>query len=153
MHLGDRRGGKRRLIELGEHLGHRPAVGALDVLAGYRAGEWGHPVLEFRQLIRDIFRQQVAARGHGLSKLHEDRAELLQGQPQALAATGVTAALEPDAGREKKQEAQRPVEVSGADEVVEAMFEKYALDLQEPREHAQLHVRATRFTVRRRVSG
>jgi hypothetical protein len=29
--------------------------------------------------------------------------------------------------------------VSGTDEVVEAMFEKYALDLQEPREHAQLH--------------
>ena len=43
--------------------------------------------------------------------------------------------------------------MSGADEIIQAMFEEYALDLEEPREHAQLHWRVTQVTVCRRVSG
>src|SRR6202035_3203724 len=101
------------------------------------SGKRRHAILQLRELIRDVGRQQVATGGHGLPELHEDGAELLEREPQALAAARIPAALEPDAGREEEQEAQRPVEMSRADEVVQAMFEEYALDLQQPREHAQ----------------
>jgi len=56
-----------------------------------------------------------------------------------IAATATTTALEPGARGEIEEKAQWPVEMRGANEVVQAMFEKYALDLQQPREHAQLH--------------
>jgi hypothetical protein len=79
--------------------------------------------------------------GDGLAELHEDRPEFLEREPQALAARAAAAALEPGPGREQEDEAQRPVEMRGAHELVEPVAHQHALDLDQPRARA-----ASRFS-------
>ena len=64
----------------------RPTVGAFETRAGHGAGEWRHPVLQFREFIGDIRRQQVAARRDRLAELHENRPQLDQRQAQIFPA-------------------------------------------------------------------
>ena len=146
MHLRNGGRGERRLLEAREHQRQRAAVGALDLLPRERAGKGRHAVLQLRELVGDVGRQQVAARGDRLAELHEDRAELFEREAQPLAAAHRPAALEPHPWGEKEQEAQRPVEVRGAHVVVQAVLEQHALDLDEPHYDAQLHGAGVRIT-------
>jgi hypothetical protein len=81
VHLGDRGGGQRLPVEVGEHLVDRPAqVGRqhlLDLLPGGR----GDVVLESLQLLDDLGGEQVRAGGQHLTELDEGDPGLLQRQP------------------------------------------------------------------------
>ncbi len=65
------------------------------------AGNGGTPVLQARELVGDVGRQQVAPRRQHLAELDEDRAEPLQAEAQAHAARRVEAAADRDDANEK----------------------------------------------------
>ena len=109
VHLCDGGGGERGLIEGVEHLREGPSVGALDRLAGNGARKRRHAILQLGELVGDIRRQQVAARGDRLAELHENGSELLEREPQARGAAHPPAALEPHPGGEEEHKAQRPI--------------------------------------------
>src|SRR6202011_6026063 len=88
-----------------------------------------------------------------------DRAQLLQREPQPFAPVGEPAALEPDTGRQKEQEPQRPGQVSGTDKVIQAVFQQDTFNLDQPCKNTELHGRvktsmraARRSTSSRNVS-
>ena len=65
-----------------------------------------YAVLEFRQLVGDVRRQQIAPGRQGLAEFDEDRPQLLERQAQPLAAGDADAALEPGPGREIARESE-----------------------------------------------
>jgi hypothetical protein len=83
MHLGHRGRGHRLAIEAGEDLVHRLAVGLLQLGDGQFRGKGRNAILQSRQFVGDVQRQQVAARGQHLAELDEDRPQGLQGLAQA----------------------------------------------------------------------
>ena len=86
VHLRDRGAGHRLALEAGEDRVDRPAEGALDGRDGHAGIERRHPVLQPRQFVGDVGRQQVAPGRQHLAELHEDRAQVFQRLAQALAA-------------------------------------------------------------------
>jgi hypothetical protein len=140
VHLRDRSRGERLLVEADEHLLDRTAVGRFDEGARHLAIERRDAVLQPRQFVGYVEWQQIAARGQRLAELHEDGAELLERQPQPFAAWRVLDALEPGPRAEQEQEAQWPVQVSGAHEFVEPVAHEDALDFDEPGKDAEFHV-------------
>ena len=108
----------------------RPSDASMRALASV-AVEGRDAVLELRELVGDVGRQQVAPRRDHLAELHEDRPEVLERAPQALAARAAPA-REPGPGREPEHEAQRPVEVGRAHEVVEPVAHQHAVDGEQP---------------------
>ncbi len=125
VHLRDRGGGERRYVEALEHIADRLVVGRLDDLDRLLGRERRHGVLQFRQLVGDVGRQQVAARRDRLAELDEDRAEFLERQADALADRRRAVAA---ARRQVEQETQRPQQVRLLDDVVEAVLDQHALD-------------------------
>ena len=85
MHLGDRAGGQRRGVDVVEHVLPRHAHLLLHHLHDLLLGERRHVVLQRRELLDVLGRQQVGPRGQDLAELRERRAELLEGRPQPLA--------------------------------------------------------------------
>src|SRR6185436_2736093 len=83
------------------------------------------------------------ARRQHLAEFHEDRAELFQREPQALAARSFAGAAEPGGRREIEREAQRAEQVSRANDPVQPMPDEHALDLQQARQDARRHARLT----------
>src|SRR5579862_797539 len=102
----------------------------------------------------DIRGQKVAARGHRLTEFHEDRAQLLQREPQPLTAVGETLALEPHLRRQKEEKPQRPVQMGGPDKVIQAVFQQHTLNLNQPCKNTELHgrVRSAMRAARRSTS-
>ena len=96
-----------------------------------RAVEGRNAVLQLRELVGDVRRQQVAPRRDHLPELDEDRPEVLERAAQALAAAAA-AAREPRPGRQPENEAQRPVEMGRADVVVEPVAHEHAVDREQP---------------------
>ena len=78
--------------KLREQLGDRPAERCLDAGLRILAGEGRHAVLQLREFVGDVGRQQVAPRREDLPELDEDRAEFLEREPQALAARAAAGA-------------------------------------------------------------
>ncbi len=117
----------------------RPSEASMRAFAS-APSKGGHAVLEPRELVGDVGRQQVAPRRDHLAELHEDRSEVLERAPQALAARAAPA-REPGPGREPEDEAQRAVEVGRAHVVVEPVAHQHAVDGEQPagdahRDHA-----------------
>src|SRR5450755_4099466 len=139
MHLRNGRGGEGGRLEAAEYFVNRFAESLRDHRHGNLAGERRHAVLQFRQFIGDIDGQQVAARRERLAKLHEDRAQLLEGQAQSLAARAADAALKPSPRREIIEIAQRPVHVGRAHKLVQPVPDERALDLQQTCKNPQAH--------------
>ena len=81
--LRDRRARGGRPVELREHLVHRLAVAAVQRRDHLLGRERRHRVLQLRELVRDVRRQEVAPRRQHLAELHEDRPERLEREPQA----------------------------------------------------------------------
>ena len=105
-----------------------------------RAVERRHAILQLGELVGDVRGQQVAARGQRLAELHEDRAELLERERAGVRARGASPRRTAQVhGRQQEQEAQRPIQVRGAHEFVQAVAHQHALDLDEAGEDAQLH--------------
>jgi hypothetical protein len=75
MHLRDRRAGDRLALEFVEQLVDRRAERLFDDRDRDRRVERRHLVLQLRELVREIDRQQIAARRQHLAELHEDGAE------------------------------------------------------------------------------
>jgi hypothetical protein len=138
VHLGDRGRRERRRSKLANTSASGPER-RLDGRGRDRAVERRDPVLQLRQLIGDVDGQQVAARRQGLAEFHEDRPELLEREPQPLAARDAGAALKPGPRRQIEQEPQRPVQMRRAHEIVEAVPNQRALDLQQAADDAQAH--------------
>ena len=132
MHLGDGGRGERRVVELGEGLGHGPAERALDDAPCLRAREGRDAVLQQRELVGDVLRQQVAARRQRLAELDEDGPEGLERAADAHPARHP--AREPPTRREKGEEAQRAEPGRGEEQVVDAVAHQHPLDAREPQE-------------------
>ena len=77
MHLRDGCAGHRLPIEAQENLADRLAERPLDDGDGLLGRKRRHAVLQQRQLIGDVRRQQVAPGGQHLAKLDEDRPQFL----------------------------------------------------------------------------
>ena len=141
VHLSDRGGGERLVVEAVEHLLGGPAIGALDDEFRVLYRERRHAVLQLGELVRDVGRQQVAPRGQGLAELDEDRAELLEREPDPFTARAALAPLEPRGGRQVERESQRAKQVGRENELVEVVPDEHALDVQETGGDAEAHGR------------
>jgi hypothetical protein len=103
MHLRHRRRGNRRPVEGGEDLVHRLAIGLFELGDGQFRRKGRHAVLQLRQLVGDVQRQQVASGRQQLAELDEDRPQVFQGLAQAHGARGRQVAPEHQALRRKQQ--------------------------------------------------
>ena len=115
------------------------AVGALDDGPGFQPRERRHAVLQLLELVGDVGRQQVAARGQRLAELHQDRPQFLECETDALAARTALAALEPRGRREVEREAQRTEQVRRENDLVEPVTDEHALDLEQAGGDAEAH--------------
>ena len=131
MHLGDGGGGQRGLAEGAEHVAHRPSQFTLDDAARLGPGERRHLVLQSGEFVGDILGQHVTARGQELSELDEHRAQVLERHAQTLRARGIGTAAKPVPGQEAEQEAHRPQQVRGENDLVQAVADENALDRQQ----------------------
>src|SRR5690606_24104473 len=134
MHLGDRRGGERLALEMREDLGDRTVERTLEQRERDVRRERRHLVLELRELVRELGRQQVAARRHGLAELHVDRPELLEREPEPLPERP---RLDRRPGQELLQPRERPEQVGVPDDLVEPVAEQRPLDAQESERQPQ----------------
>ena len=98
MHL--RNGCSRQwlLFEAAEEFVAGFAEAALDGGARFTPGKRRHPVLQLRQLVGNVRRQQIAPRRQSLAELHEDGSQFLQRQTQLHRAIVAAATLEPSPG-------------------------------------------------------
>ena len=87
MHLGDRAGGERLRLDVIEHVLPRDAQLLLHHADDLLLGERRHVVLQRRELLDVLGRQQVGTRRQDLPELRERRTQLLQRGAQALALT------------------------------------------------------------------
>ncbi len=88
MHLRDRRGGDGVAIERLEHLVDGLPVEPVERRDDLVGRKRRHAVLQLRELVGDVERDQVAPRREHLPELDEDRAQILErkAQPHAPAA-------------------------------------------------------------------
>src|SRR5262245_52685565 len=127
MDLRDRGGSQRLRVEASEDRRDRLAERSLDASLGELAVEGRDAVLELRELVGDVRRQEIAPRRDDLAKLHEDRAEVLERATETLTAAAAPP-REPGPGREPEDEAERAVEVRRAHVVVEPVAHEHAVD-------------------------
>ena len=91
MHLGDRGRGDRIARKTREQFFGRRAQRPRDFTCRERGIEGRHTILQPREFIGDVGRQQIAAGGQHLAELDEDGPEPFQRQAQAFAARRVQA--------------------------------------------------------------
>ena len=65
-------------MEFPKHLVYRPAIGLFDDQPGLLAGEWRYLVLQAGQFLRDVIGEQIAPCREDLTKLDENRAQVLE---------------------------------------------------------------------------
>ncbi len=102
MHLADRGGRDRLLVEVDERLLERQAELFLDHDTNLCEGEWAHIVLEAAQLGDDVRRDDVGPRGEQLAELDEGRPELVEHLSE------MAAAVRADSGIGARLHARRP---------------------------------------------
>jgi hypothetical protein len=113
--LRDRRCRKRLLVELGEHLGERPAERALEGFYRKRRGERRDLVLQLRELVGKIGGQEITAYGDALAEFDEQRPKLFEGESDARTERGRRAAPRDQAVKP----GERPKQMDADDELVE----------------------------------
>ena len=94
VHLCHRGAGDRHRVKFRKDLADRPVVGTIQRLVYLLHRKWWHLVLQFRQFVRDVERNQVAARRQNLAELDENGSEGFQSEAQPLAARAIEAAPE-----------------------------------------------------------
>jgi hypothetical protein len=112
-----------------EHVGERPPEHADDRRFDLVRRKRRHAILQQRELVRDVGRQEVAPRRQHLSELDEDRPEVFQRAPQADAARQRKVAPE-QRGANDRPECAHPRMSEG--EVVETVPQRYDDDPEEP---------------------
>jgi hypothetical protein len=119
VHLRDRRGSQRLPVEALENRIDGLVVGRLEDSERLLRGKRGYRILQLRQFVRDIGRQQVAAGRDCLAELDEDRSEFLECETDALALrrAAVTAPR-----RQVEEKTQRPKQVCGRSRCVAEMI-------------------------------
>ena len=128
MHLRDRRARDRLAVEAREHFADRAPVDALERRDHLLAGKRRHAVLQLRELVGDVRRQEVAARRQHLAELHEDRTEVGEREPQPHRARARQVAPEQHAVDERLQAAHALV---AEQEFVEPVLEGDVEDAKE----------------------
>ena len=86
MHLRDRCARYGRFIELNEDVAEWSSEGSLDGRDGHLRREGRHPILQPRELVGDVRRQQIPPGRQHLAELDEDRPKPFQRLAQSLAA-------------------------------------------------------------------
>ena len=99
VHLRDGGRGGRLDVETRKHAVERRPQGVLDGGDRHVAAERRDAILQLRQIVGDVRRNQIATRGQRLAELDEYRTQFLEREAQALAAGDARAALEPCPGR------------------------------------------------------
>ncbi len=117
VHLGDRRARHRNALELVEEHVDRRAQRFFDDADRDLRVERRHLVLQLREFVGDIDRQQVATRRQHLPELHEDRPETFERKAQPNAGRPVEPAAE---GRDAHQEPHAAVVDAAQHHLVEA---------------------------------
>ncbi|MNT51212.1 hypothetical protein D3C72_1881690 [compost metagenome] len=98
-----------------------------DMLARQGAVEGGNPVLQQRQLIGNLWREQVTTGRHHLTKLNPYRPQFLQGQPQTLPQRLIHVAVwHPKQQTSAKAQRQRQTHLG--DQFIQAITEENADD-------------------------
>ena len=82
VNLGDRGRSDRYRVELGKHVACRTVIRLLDLRQRQMRIEWRHAILQLREFVGDVGRQQVAAGRQHLTELDEDRPQRLQRHAQ-----------------------------------------------------------------------
>jgi hypothetical protein len=124
VHLADRRGRDRGLLELGEQLFDRELELLADDALYVLVREGAHVVLERLKLGEDVGRNDVGAGREELAELDESRAELVEHLAQVLAPLG-RAAL----GRHALAAGDQVGQTVGLEEVAEAVLDRDLRDL------------------------
>ena len=127
VHLRDRRRRQRRGVEMLEGFADVLAERGFDDPARGFAVEGRHPVLQQRQLGRDVRRHQVAAGRQDLPELDEDRPQLLQREAQAHAA-GLQGDLARRARHERARELQPALGGGVVEQVVQSITDQDPAD-------------------------
>ena len=117
MHLSDRGGGDRRLVELREELGDREAEILLDHLLDICDRKRPDVVLQAAQLRDDVGRKDVGPRRQQLAELDEGRAKLVEHLAQMLAALR-RLPVDLDPGAASREEVGQPVSLEPVAEAV-----------------------------------
>ena len=94
-------------------------------------GKRRHAVLQLRELVGDVHREEVAPGGEHLAELDEDRAELFEREPQPLC--GGRRGVAPERQRPRQRPHRAEPFVAGQ-ELVEPVLEGYNDDDREARE-------------------
>ena len=84
MHLGDRGGSDRHILEGNEHRIERAAEFGFDARAGLACRKRRQPILQHGQIGGDVVTEQVGARRQHLAELYESGANLLECRSEAL---------------------------------------------------------------------
>ena len=129
--LRDRRRRQRLAGELAEDLLHRTAERIAHDPGRGLAGERRHAILEVREFIGDVLREQVAAGREDLAELDEDGSEILQRAPQPHR-PGRLRAADPVPGQEVEEETNRAQQVRPEHDLVEAVPYEHDVDVYEP---------------------
>ena len=132
MHLRDRGGGQRPGVEFRKQLAHRCAQRLFDNRLGLCAGEGRHLVLQLAQFLGDVVRQQVAPGGQDLAELDVHRTEVLERPADAHPARCAPPQAGKVEGREITQEADRPEQVRGEDDLVQPVAHQHPGDMGDP---------------------
>jgi hypothetical protein len=138
VHLRDGRAGDGRQVERLEYFRERPAEHPDDRRLDLVRRKWWDAVLQERQLVCDVGRQQIAPRRQHLPELDEDRTEILECTAQAYAARRREIAPEEDRSHDRTQRSDTRVPER---KIVETVPERNHDDPEEP---TQAHARIVR---------
>jgi len=150
VHLRHRRARDGFALEILEDLVHRPTVDPRERRQHLVGGKRRHLVLQLRQLVGDVDRDQVATGGEHLAELHEDGTQRFERESQALAARAVEPAPEEDAADDRAQPADAAVREH---ELVEPEPHADGHDLRESQQRQHDGAGAARGVSRGRVPG
>ena len=134
VHLPDRRGSHRLLVEVEEEPRDRVAELLLDHPLRFLERERAHVVLERAQLGDDVRRNDVGPRRQQLPELHERRTELLEHLPQMLPARGRAALRRRGEPRLRRTARQEVRELVRLEPVPEAVPDHHLRDLRQASE-------------------
>ncbi len=134
VHLPDRRGSHRLLVEIEEQPRDRVAELLLDHPLRLRERERAHVVLKRTQLRDDVRRNDVGPRRQQLPELDERRAELLEHLAQMLPARGRAALRRSGEPRLRRAARQEVGELVRLEPVAEAVPDHHLRDLRQASE-------------------
>ncbi len=140
MHLSDRSGRQRLLVEAAEHVTDARAELFFDQLDRQLLIERRHAVLQQHQFVGDVLGQQIAPCRQQLPELDENRPQVLERQTKAYAPAqlGFTP-WQPAPGQHETQREHPPRQGQGEQQVIKAIADNDTLNAKQTADGKQLH--------------